>query len=490
MTVPMRLVVVDDDAASRAVVRLAFVGHPVDVAEYQTGERALDEASGWKEIDAIVLDVMMPGLDGVETCRRLRAVPELCDVPIIMVTAAASRATRHAAIDAGVDDFLAKPLDREELRVRVRAYGRQNRARRIAEMRAELDRVVEQTRVAIVVITAGDGVVRYGNLAATQLLGGAITGSPLFAAFNPASANALRSLLAAAQTDPGPETATGPPLVVRGTERLCTAAVSRAVWQHAPAFQLFLTDVTAEARAAAHLRQFEQTAATARLAATVAHDLGSVLQIAMCHLDGVASDRSATELPGPSETGIRSALARGALLVGQLLAHARRQVAAPAGSCDASAGIERAAAVCRKVFGPHIDVVVHSAGLVWPVGMPDAVLEQIVINLLNNARDAMPRGGRIAITVDADATTPSRTRIQVSDNGTGMDANTLRRAGEPFFTTKAEGQGTGLGLFSVQSSLATFGGSLQVASSYGAGTTCTMLLPATPSVSHRKAPAS
>jgi two-component system response regulator MprA len=119
----MRVLVVDDDPGVRDSLRrsLVFNGYEVELAE--DGQRALS-AIALRRPDAVVLDVMMPGLDGLETCRRLRAAGE--DIPVLMLTARESISDRVAGLDAGADDYLVKPFALEELLARLRALLRRS----------------------------------------------------------------------------------------------------------------------------------------------------------------------------------------------------------------------------------------------------------------------------------------------------------------------------------------------------------------------------
>lgn len=121
----MRILVVDDDPGVRDSLRrsLAFNGYEVDLAE--DGQRGL-AAIATKRPDAVVLDVMMPGLDGLETCRRLRAAGE--DIPVLMLTAREAISDRVAGLDAGADDYLVKPFSLDELLARLRALLRRTLA--------------------------------------------------------------------------------------------------------------------------------------------------------------------------------------------------------------------------------------------------------------------------------------------------------------------------------------------------------------------------
>lgn len=130
------ILIVDDEPTVRKTLRALLLKQGYDLSFAANGAEALEMASALKP-DVILLDVMMPKMDGFEVCRRLRAMPELAEVPIIMVTALDDRQSRLQAIEAGADDFVSKPFDRVELRARVQAITRLNRYRRL---------VVERTR--------------------------------------------------------------------------------------------------------------------------------------------------------------------------------------------------------------------------------------------------------------------------------------------------------------------------------------------------------
>ncbi len=130
MNGPSVILVIDDDPIAREVVErlLDGLGHVVRVAT--TGTDALATATEVQP-DLVLLDVMMPGIDGYEVCRRMRADPLLCDVPIIIVTALDDRMARMAGIEAGADDFISKPVDAVELRARVGTILRLNRYKKL-----------------------------------------------------------------------------------------------------------------------------------------------------------------------------------------------------------------------------------------------------------------------------------------------------------------------------------------------------------------------
>jgi CheY-like chemotaxis protein len=145
----------------------------------------------------------------------------------------------------------------------------------------------------------------------------------------------------------------------------------------------------------------------------------------------------------------------------------------------------------RRTLGEHVELVTALGGDLWPVLADPGQVEQVLVNLAVNARDAMPAGGTLSvdtgnITVDADtiaggskAQEGRNVRLRVSDTGTGMSADVIEHVFEPFFTTKEEGAGTGLGLATVYGIVTEAGGHVKIYSEPGTGTTFTVTLPVT-----------
>ena len=174
---PPRILIVDDLPAPRELLA-ALLKPEGYVLQFATnGAEALQLAAECPP-DLILLDVMMPGMDGFEVCQRLRATPSLAEVPIILLTALDDRASRLRGFTAGADDFISKPYDQVELRTRVRGITRLNRYRSLLAQRAEFEWVVEQSAVGILVVERDD-TVRYANPRAVQVLDLPTTQPPL-----------------------------------------------------------------------------------------------------------------------------------------------------------------------------------------------------------------------------------------------------------------------------------------------------------------------
>lgn len=134
MTGKNTILIVDDEPFGRETLGDLLLTEDYTLAFAANGPEALAKAAELTP-DVILLDVMMPGMDGFEVCRRLRADPDLAEVPVIMITALDDRASRLTGIEAGADDFMSKPFDRVELRTRVKTITRLNRYRRLLEER-------------------------------------------------------------------------------------------------------------------------------------------------------------------------------------------------------------------------------------------------------------------------------------------------------------------------------------------------------------------
>jgi len=145
MDTPFRILIVDDDPTVRETMRTCLIGEGYEIEFAVNGAEALARASEWLP-DLVLLDVMMPGMDGFEVCRRLRADPLLAQVPAILVTGLDDYDSRIQGAEAGADDFISKPYNRVELRARVRTITRLNRYRRLLEERERRKEAEEETR--------------------------------------------------------------------------------------------------------------------------------------------------------------------------------------------------------------------------------------------------------------------------------------------------------------------------------------------------------
>ncbi len=225
---------------------------------------------------------------------------------------------------------------------------------------------------------------------------------------------------------------------------------------------------------AAQLRHAQKMEAVGRLAGGVAHDFNNLLTVIGSNAE-IGEELSRVGRPTVEEfSEIRRAVDRAAALTRQLLAFSRRQVLAPAPLAinEVVADAER---MLRRLIGEDVTLETALDERAGEVLADRGQLEQVLMNLVVNARDAMPGGGRILIRTQRDGT--GHIAIAVTDNGTGMDEATRARAFEPFFTTKEMGKGTGLGLSTVYGIAQQSGGDVTIESAPSRGTTVTVTLP-------------
>src|SRR5579862_470161 len=161
MTANSAILIVDDDPLGRDTLEALLVNGGYDLRFADDGPRAIAEVAA-QPPDLVLLDVMMPGMDGFEVCRRLRSQSASCEIPIILVTALDDRDSRLRGWEAGADDFVSKPFDRIELRARVKTTTRLNRYRCLLAERSKFEWVTEQSNDAIVLLDALDRIV-YAN---------------------------------------------------------------------------------------------------------------------------------------------------------------------------------------------------------------------------------------------------------------------------------------------------------------------------------------
>jgi PAS domain S-box-containing protein len=246
------------------------------------------------------------------------------------------------------------------------------------------------------------------------------------------------------------------------------------------------TDITAQRRMEDQLRQAQRMEAIGRLAGGISHDFNNLLTV----INGYA-ELALEEAPEAGRETVRQigeAGRRASELTRGLLAFSRHQIVRPT-TCDLNAAVRGIEKMLQRLVGEHIHLTSSLAAGLWPIEADSSQLDQILVNLAANARDAMPEGGKIVIettNITLDETYCfSRLGVSpgdyvilaVSDTGKGMDKETQGHIFEPFFTTKPEGQGTGLGLATVYGIVQQCGGSISVYSEPGCGTTFKIYLP-------------
>lgn len=501
MPAAIRVLIVEDVPADAELVEheLRRAGLDVDlrrVEEEGPFRSALDEFRP----DVVLSDFSLPRFDGLAAVRvTLERHPE---IPVIIVTGSINEETAVRCLKAGAVDYLLKEhLGRLPSAVRTALERRQLvRARAAAEQQLrQLVRAVEQSPVSIV-ITDPTGRIEYVNpkfegvtgYASEEVLGR----NPRLLKSGQTPPEVYRDLWAALSA--GREWR-GEFVNRKKSGELfwetATISVLRDAEGRVANYVAVKEDVTGAKRAEEALRQTQhqllqsqKMEAIGRLAGGIAHDFNNLLSVIEGHGE-ILRAVVGKETPGRKRVEeILWAADRAASLTRQLLAFTRQQVLKPR-VLRLDNVVGEARHMIERVIGEDVTLAVVAPKDLWRVRADPNQIVQILLNLAVNARDAMPRGGTLAITL-ANAELDDRfaashppctagpfVMLSVSDTGLGMDAETQRRVFEPFFTTKKAGVGTGLGLSTVYGIVKQSGGFIWVSSAEGRGTTFEIYLP-------------
>ena len=372
--------------------------------------------------------------------------------------------------------------------------GRLDRAERErAESEAQFRALIENSS-DLITITDATGVIRYQSPSHQAILGfepGERLGGHFRELIHADDMDRVQHAIDLTLTPDGP----AEPVLCRlrhkaGTWRLVESVASNMLSVRGVAgFVIHSRDVTDRQKLEEQLRQSQKMETVGQLAGGIAHDFNNMLSVIMANTDLLA----ATLPAGSGETveelrDMRGAAERGAAMVRQLMSFSRVS-ALDLRATDIGALAERVGGMLRRMLAANIAVEIGALPALPLVTVDPGAVEQMVLNLATNARDAMPRGGRLEIAVrraePADLTAADAGRVRpdayvcltVTDTGTGMDATTLQRVFEPFFTTKPLGKGTGLGMAMVHGLMNQHGGYVHVTSQPGQGTTVRLCFP-------------
>src|SRR5262245_2688837 len=273
-----------------------------------------------------------------------------------------------------------------------------------------------------------------------------------------------------------------------GTEFPVELSVARVGAESRAVLTGFVRDITERRLLEEQLRQSQKLEAIGRLAGGVAHDFNNILMSIMGAAELLVMQLGRDDPAVDEAHEIKESVNRGAGLTRQLLAFSRRQ-ATRSERFELGAVVRGMDTMLRRLMGPEIDLMIASPEEPVHVVADSGQIQQVVLNLVVNARDAMPGGGRITLKVEeidldeiaasalVDAQPGRYARLSVIDTGTGIDDKTRARLFEPFFTTKEQGKGTGLGLSIVYGIVKQSRGYITLTSELGRGTTFLIYLP-------------
>jgi len=494
-TLPDRpvVLVVDDDSALLFLTREALGQDGFSVEEAADGIEAITVFERVRP-DIVLLDVNLPGADGFSVCTTLRRMPEGANVPIVMMTAPDDVRAVHRAYEVGATDFITKPLLWALLGYRLRYVLRSSRtAEYLRSSRGRLARAQGIARLGDGELDSTTQTVKWSEEALRILsLPSHPSCVPLIGSWSsvhPADRDAVARVLSAAAASADPGALDFKVLLPDGEERVVHLDVNRVADDPGGPQRLTATvqDVTERARLEAQVRQGQRMEAMGRLAASVAHDFNNLITVILGRSELLLARLAAADPTTRDLEIIRDTGRRATILTGQLLAFSRGQ-ALRREVLDLNAVITGMRPLLEGLIGEHITLVFESDPDAGCVHADRTQIEQIVLNLVVNARDAMPKGGRVVIrTANVDLDTASArvhrgprpgpcVALSVTDDGVGIEPAVQARLFEPFFTTKGSGKGTGLGLATVHGIVQQHEGSIGVESAPGRGSRFTVYL--------------
>ncbi len=497
-----KILLADDNADMRAyVARLLSVRH--DVEAVADGQAAL-EAALERRPDLILTDIMMPRLDGFGLIKAIRDDESLRDLPIIVLSARAGEEASIEGLAAGADDYLIKPFSARELLARVAA------ALTLAQLRGETNDVIRETseRLQAALAASGTGTFRWtfsdnGLIWDDELYrlfgieaGQRLTLEEFIALVHPDDRAAVRTRSEQCVSqgadfemeyrvilqdggerwllDKGvtfkdaaghPQYMTGAcvdiserkraELALRRLNETLEERVAERTAELDAAHKQILKEIREREALSDQLRQAQKMEAIGKLTGGVAHDFNNLLQVISGNLQLLTSDCAGNE---KAERRIQNALtgvSRGSKLASQLLAFGRRQPLEPK-VVNLGRYLRGLDEMLRRAIGEEIELETIAGGGLWNACVDVAQLENAILNLAINARDAMKGYGKLTIEAGnaslddhyaarhPDVTAGHYVMIAVSDTGSGIEPGIIDHVFEPFFTTKPEGQGPGL----------------------------------------------
>ena len=480
------VLVVDDDEMTRLILRVLLEkepGHRILFAE--NGDDALAIAS-LTPPDVVLLDIVMPGLDGFDVCRHLRAHPVLRHVPIILLTGLAGREFRLRGLEAGADEFLNKPVDLIELRTRIRTITQLNRFRRLCDEQARFEAAIAHSPDGIV-LTDGSGLIQTSNAAFVQLVGP--PPSCILECFSAATAATLRARLASlGGTDHRFATFEAALQLSVQPGSFAEVTVVRLPWSDGTLLEFTFRDTTDRKQLEQQLLRSQRIELLGQLAGGVVHDVNNLLMTVTLNAECI----EACAAPDIAQRAgvIRQNAERGAALLRQILMFARGTEPALT-PVQIGSVLEETGVIATELIGRNITLTVEVAPDLPEVRGEPNQLQQVFLNLCINARDAMPGGGRLSLAarsahlshheakaLSVDASPGEFVIVEVRDNGAGIPPEVHHCVFDPFFTTKPRETATGLGLAIAQRVMRHHHGFIGFQSQSGAGTCFTCLFPA------------
>lgn len=515
----IRILIVDDRPENLTALEALLGDMGYDLVRALSGNEAL-RLSLKHTFALVLLDVQMPDMDGFETAELLRANPKTRSLPIMFVTAGMKALNyQFKGYDIGAVDYLTKPIEPSVLRSKVRVFCELHAQRLDLEWReATLGELVKQ-RTEVLVQTAEsllESRERYRSafeqtaigIAHVSIEGDILQANPVYCSMLGYAQNELegKNLRDLASSDSIIEDQVKMQLMREGKihdytlEQHCYRKDGSPVWIKITAslardksgipeyFIRVAEDITENRSLKEQLQQSQKMEAVGLLAGGIAHDFNNILSVIMGYATMLSMKLGGDENLTGYLDNLLAATEKAASLTRGLLAFSRKQEIRLQ-LTDLNELLNRTSHLLGRVIREDIQLDIKLCSSPLTVNVDAGQIEQVLMNLVTNARDAMPEGGDLRVStelVELDATfvkshgfgAPGRYALFcVTDTGKGIDQKTIQQIFDPFFTTKEIGKGTGLGLSIVYGIISQHNGHIKVYSEPGFGTTFKVYLP-------------
>ncbi|MGD9642202.1 MAG: response regulator [Elusimicrobiales bacterium] len=536
----MRILIVDDERDARRLMRTIAERADHQVIEAENGEEGLRLAAEQKP-DLIISDALMPVMDGFYFLREVKKHPLLKNTPFVFYSATYTEDEDiRLALSMGADDYIVKPQEPEQLWADIgRALERHTREsatspagitpeaenehlrkhtqimalkleKTVAKLKDALD---TQKKIAEALAVQSEEMEKFFSVALDLLC--ILDERGCFRLLSPSWERALgysqQELIGSKVTEfihPDDVPATSEAVSALAAQKEVADFINRhrckdgtyrwLEWRAAPAGRLIYAaarDITQQRQAiqeqqgmCAKLAQAQKMEAVGRLAGGVAHDFNNLLTAIEGYTDLLLKRIPTADAEHADIEEIKKAAERAAALTRQLLTFSRKQESAPRALIinDVIRNLDK---MLRRLIGEDFEIALILEPALKQVMADPSHMEQVIVNLMINARDSMPKGGRLTIethnvrietetVVQTESIPPGDyAQLVITDTGLGMDAETRSHIFEPFFTTKGPEKGTGLGLATVFGIVKQSRGYIFVCSEVGIGTTVKIYLP-------------
>jgi signal transduction histidine kinase/CheY-like chemotaxis protein len=519
----MRVLLVDDLPVNLKLLRVVFQSEGHLTFEAADGVEALEKLAV-HPVDVVISDILMPNMDGYRLCRTIRQNPELDRVAVVIYTSTyISPGDKELALECGADAYLTKPAAaREVIQTALTAVAQRERGKVNASVPMEevflrqynqaLVQKLEERNVTLEERTRllGESERKFRTLVENLQAVFFLTGpgwrpmqyvSPSYEVLWGKSCQSLYEYPDSWRNSIVPEDLPVVTQTLRESPtsfvlefRIATAEGLRWIRMRAvPSFGDrgevsgvcgLAEDQTPLKLAELQFQQAQKMDGIGRLAGGVAHDFNNILT-AIYGFNSLTSLKIGADHPAYKNIQmVEKLVGRAAKLTHQLLSFSRKQIIQPR-VVDLLEVVDNLEKMVAPLLGEDIELTVRRGGGPHTVRVDPGQIEQVMFNLCVNARDAMPTGGELEITVERRLrdSTPGRAWtdwvvLMVRDSGTGIDQGTMKHLFEPFFTTKEVGKGTGLGLATCYGIVSQSGGKIEVSSEPGQGALFTIFLPA------------